>query len=251
MTLNPQTANFPPIHQPEQSWEHDLRAIFQALYPVGRVWSGLVLGLPISGLTPTLTDGVVLYQDQVIGPYGSKLISPAPASSSRMGLYFGLKGMYYAELGTETPGSVLVGEVTTDATGIVSLVQYFNYGPGRVGVKGIIDLVKCPLAADTPFATVELENFTGLRVAYAHARTAIAGATTTAGDQVLIKHGGTTLITHNKAALDAAGTLTLASPGAAQVQPTVPIINFAYNATEATRLTAGVGEFAAEGMGLL
>jgi hypothetical protein len=194
MTLSAQTAPFPPIHQPEQSWEQNIRAALDLLAPGAGVRSGFKLGVPLAsdvpttGLTPSLTDGHLVKGDQVLGPYGSKLIGAAPASATR-NLYFGLQGLYY---GTEpaTPQDVLVGSLVTDADSVVHVAQPMNYGAGRLGIRGQVNLEKVTDGADQTAFTLVLPA-TGLdnvRVSYAEARViaAVTGGND-AGDDFVLK----------------------------------------------------------------
>ena len=251
MPLNQQTANFPPISQPERSWDKDLRAWANLLYPEARIAHGLQLGLPDSpGLLPKLTDGVLVKDDLVIGPFGSKLISAAPASVTRRGLYYGLRGMAYREAIDVDVTDALIGEVTTDATGIVSLVQYFYPSPGKCAVKGMLYLPKATTGSDVAIANVTMTNYSGLRITAGYSSTKEVAATTATGDQLLIKAGGNTVLTHNKAALDSGTGFAIASPGADQVQPDDNTLMIAYNSTQGTAFTAGAVGFYVEIEGL-
>lgn len=252
MPLNQQTANFPPISLPERSWDKDLRAWARLLYPDARIAHGLQLDLPDSpGLLPKLTDGVLVKDDLVIGPFGSKLISAAPASVSRRGLYYGLRGMAYREVADADVTDALVGEVSTDSDGIISLVQYFYPSPGKCVVKGTIYLPKATTGSDVTIAEVTMTNFSGLKITAGYSRTKEVAATTTTGDQLLIKAGGNTVLTHNQAALDSGTGFAIASPGAGQVQPTDNTLAIAYNSTQGTAFTAGAVGFYVEIEGLV
>lgn len=181
MPLNPQTANFPPISQVEHSWEQNLRAFAKYLVPGAGARSGLDLGLPASGLTPTLTDGYMIQGDQVLGPYGSKLISAPPAEVTNKNLFFGLSGLYWGDANNaplKTP-DVLVGVVTTDVDSVIHVAQMKNYGGGRIGVRGVVNLEKATKGADVTAFDLAIPNgFDYARIIYAQARVAAA---TTAG----------------------------------------------------------------------
>ena len=123
MPLNPQTSPFPPISQPEQGWEHNLRKSLELLQPGQGIRSGLELGLPLSagavttGLTPTLTAGVIVKGDKVIGPYGPSVTAAAASGVSNKNIFFGLKGLTYGDANNAAPLSsdVLIGSLSTDS----------------------------------------------------------------------------------------------------------------------------------------
>ncbi|MBT9316299.1 hypothetical protein [Leptothoe spongobia] len=251
MALNPQIHPFPPIHQSEQSWDHSLRALAQRMFPGGRIGNGLKLGIPATtGLLPTLTDGYINSGDKVIGPFGARLISTAPASATR-GLYYGSKQMRYLAAADADPSDILIGTVVTDADSIVSVVQTFYPAPGKVVVRALLNLPKVTAGADVSLGTVTLEGYAGFRVAHAHTKTAEVAATTAGGDDVVIKHGSTTLVTHNQAALDSATGLAIASPGATEVSPDSNSVELFYNSTQGTAFTAGMVEAYVEVEGLV
>lgn len=220
MPLNPQIANFPPLSNFERSWEQNLRALASYLVPGAGARAGLKLGIPVdgsgnvtSGLTPTLTDGYLLSGDQVLGPYGSKIVPSVAASQSNAKIWFGLSGMYVADA-AEKPTDILIGVVTTDADSIVHVAQPMNYGAGRYGVRGMVNLAKATDGADqTLFDMAMIDNFDNIRVVYAQARVhEAATAGFDAGDDHVVKvqfdnAAAVTLATVDDALLDDAGTI--------------------------------------------
>lgn len=261
MVLNPQTSNFPPISQMERSWEQNIRAALGYLVPGSGARSGLKLGLPVdggglvtTGLTPTLTDGYLIQADQVLGPYGSKLIGVAEANVSNRNIFFGLSGMYYADATNEPlkPTDVLVGVVTTDnedPASILHVAQPVNYGAGRWAIRGMVNLAKITdgadqTAFDLTFPDVGLDN---IRVTYAQCRVAEpCTAGNDAGDDFVLKvkadaANAVDLVTLDDAVLDDVGTIgrfaaadgdvvSWYSPTSLQVQ---------YNQTDGTTAIAG------------
>lgn len=258
MPLNPQTANFPPISQVEHSWEQNLRALAKYLVEGPGARHGLELGLPTSGLTPTLTDGYLLDGDQVLGPYGSKLISAPPAEVINRNLFFGLSGLYWGDANNAPLKTTdkLIGVVTTDVDSVVHVAQPKNYGGGRMGIRGVVSLEKCTKGADvTAFDFALPETFAQARVSYAQARVAAAAtAGFDAGDDFVLKvkideAAAVTLATVDDALLDDVGTLaTFAIADAdavAAYQPTS--IKVQYNQTDpGADLTGGAVEFYVE-----
>lgn len=196
MTLKAQTNAFPPISLPEQSWAQNIRASLRLLAPGPGARSGLKLGVPESGLLPTLTDGYLVDGDNVAGPYGSRLI-PAIAPDSFLNLYFGLSGMYYAP-SPATERDVLVGAVAAGAENVLHVAQPMNYGAGRLGIRGQVALEHCVKGGDVAAIALPLPD-TGLefaRLTYAHARvSAPTTAGAAAGDNFVLKaaSGGTEL----------------------------------------------------------
>lgn len=257
MALSPQTSPFPPIYQTERSWENNLRAALTLLAPGTGIRSGLQLGLPLdavtglvtTGLVPTLTDGYLVQADQVLGPYGSKLTSAAATGLTNRNIYFGLSGLQYADATNEAPtaGDVLIGSISTDAldpASILHLGQPYNYGAGRYGVRGVINLAKCPKGADTIFFTwtppADLQN---VRLVYAQARVmeAVSAGNATGDDFLLkIKNGSdaaVTLATVAAASLTA-GTIVrknaLSADALSFYHATPGPIAFQYNQTDAS-----------------
>jgi hypothetical protein len=217
MALQPQTSSFPPIYQMEQTWQQNIRASLSLLAAGYGVRSGLKMGLPLdgdgkvtTGLIPTLTDGYLVRGDQVLGPYGSKLVSAAEPGLVNRKVWFGLKGLNYAEPDNLPPlvSDALVATLSTDSAAPASIIhigQPYNYGGGRMGVRGVINLAKCPKGADTTFfnwetprdglpwamPSAEIEN---VRVTYAQARMLEVPDAT--GDFVLkIKNGDADAVT--------------------------------------------------------
>ncbi|MFB6214840.1 MAG: hypothetical protein ABEI54_03125, partial [Candidatus Bipolaricaulia bacterium] len=136
-----QTDNFPPVGRPEQSFNNSLRAIFQRLYPhsipLGQGGMRLYLqsGTPSAGLTPVLTDGYAMRGDWLVGPLGDVAITDAPSNSTK-GMYYGLKGeIVYADQAQERT-DIFIGQLTTDADGIIHTAQQLVYAPDRFAVWG-------------------------------------------------------------------------------------------------------------------
>ncbi|MGA1114549.1 MAG: hypothetical protein ACO3TI_06325 [Aquiluna sp.] len=251
MTLNPQTANFPPIDLPERSWSNNLRAALELLAPGSGVRAGLKLGVPLNagqpttGLKPTLTDGYLVQGDTVLGPYGSKLSKAAPASVSNRSIFFGLGGLNYGDANNVAPSvrDVQIGSISTNATSIIHIGQPYNYGAGRFGVRGLVNLATCPRAADTTFFTWTMPDELGhARVTYAEARViaAVTANAATNDDFVLKVKNGTaaavTLATLTAAThLGTVGTQVNKVPVSADAlgfyEPTT--IAFQYNQTDA------------------
>lgn len=218
MSLQPQTSAFPPIYQMEQTWQENIRASLSLLATGGGVRSGLKMGLPLdgngqvtTGLTPTLTDGYIVRGDQVLGPYGSKLTKVAEPGLSNRNVWFGLKGLNYADADNLPPlvSDALIGSLSTDSASPASILhigQPYNYGAGRLGVRGVINLAKCPKGADTTFFTwdiprdglpwampsAEIEN---VRVTYAQARVLKAPDSGAADFILKIKNGAASAVT--------------------------------------------------------
>lgn len=252
MTLNQQTANFPSFHQPEMGWSENLKAALNLLVPGSGVRSGLNLGIPVSGgLTPTLTDGWMVAGDKVLGPYGSKLISPAPKNATKR-LYFGLSGLYYGDAPAK-PTDALLGQVTTDnesAASITSVAQPLNYGGCRFGIRGEVNLAKCPKGADIPLFTWRKPVDIGLgyvRVSFAAAAVKTVAVGAEAADNFILglttNTGDSTLVTLTGTELGSAASKASATPGEEGVT-TADQLLFTYNQTDAApSITAGVVEF--------
>lgn len=220
MTVQPQTSAFPSINQIEQSWSQNIRASLSLLATGSGVRSGLKLGLPLdgggkvtTGLMPTLTDGYLVRGDEVLGPYGAKLTKTASPGLVNRNVFFGLKGLNYAGVDNLPPlvSDALIGSISTDSAAPASILhigQPYNYGAGRLGVRGVINLAKCPKGADTTFFTweiprdglpwampsAEIEN---VRLVYAQARVLEAPASGAADFVLKIKNGAAAAVTLN------------------------------------------------------
>lgn len=248
--MKPQTANFPPLDMPERSWSNNLRAALDLLAPGVGIRSGLKMGVPLltgqptTGLVPTLTDGYLVQGDTVLGPYGSKFSVAAPASVTNRGVFFGLEGLGYGDANNAPPVAtdVQIGSISTTANSIIHIGQPYNYGAGRFGVRGLVNLVTCPRAADTTFFTWTMPDALGhARVTYAEARViAAATANAAAGDNFVLKvkageAAAVTLATLTGTNLGAAGTQVNKVPVSADAlgfyEPTT--IAFQYNQTDA------------------
>jgi hypothetical protein len=195
-------------------------------------------------LVPTLTDGYLVQGDTVLGPYGSKLAKAAPASATNRAVFFGLDGLNYGDANNAPPlvSDVQIGSISTTADSIIHVGQPYNYGAGRFGVRGLINLVTCPRAADTTFFTWTMPDALGhARVTYAEARViAAATANAAAGDNFVLKvkageAAAVTLATLTGTNLGAAGTQVNKVPVSADAlgfyEPTT--IAFQYNQTDA------------------
>lgn len=247
----PQTDPFPPLRQTEHSWEQNLRASLGFLIPGAGARDGLKLSIPATGLEPGLTDGYLLQGDRVIGPYGSQLLSPAPASAARS-LYFGLAGPYYA---TEpaTVRDVLLGTLATTADGIIYVAQPINAGSGRVGVRGQVAISRAVDGSDQSMLSLPIPaGFEYARVAYAQSR--VIGATTggtDSGDNFVLKAGPAgsllTLTTIAHSALPTLGATSRYVPVSADASSWAgaTALTVAYNQTDtATAIAGGLVEFA-------
>lgn len=262
MPLNPQTSPFPPIYLPEQGWEHSLRKSVELLYPGQGIRSGLELGLPLTsggaittGLTPTLTSGLLVQGDKVYGPLGPRVTAAATAGLTNKNIYFGLKGFSYGDANNAAPlvTDVLLGSLSTDSAtpaSILHLGQQYNYGGARFGVRGVINLAKCAKGADTTFFTWTLPD-TGLkniRITYAQARVfeAVTNGNATGDDFVLKAKVGAdaavSLVTVAAASLTA-GTIVrnVSADGDAVSWYNPTSILFQYNQTDASANFAGGG----------
>lgn len=258
MPLNPQTANFPPLSQVEHSWEQNVRKSMELMAPGVGIRSGLELGLPmtsgqpVAGLTPTLTDGYLVKGDQVMGPYGSKLISAAPLNVATRKLFFGLSGMYWGDSTNLPlkPTDVRIGEITTDAVdSIISVAQAYNYGACLFGARGVVNLSKAVDGSDQNLFTWSKPadlGLKGLRVSHAQARViAPVTAGNTSGDDFLLKVNSTTLVTLGVASLPTLNALAIGTPDATFViAPSVTDLVFKYNQTDtSTAIAGGAVEF--------
>jgi len=262
MPLNPQTSPFPPIYLPEQGWEHSLRKSVELLYPGQGIRSGLELGLPLSsggaittGLTPTLTAGLLVQGDKVYGPLGPKVTAAAAKNLTNKNIYFGLKGLTYGDVDNAAPlvTDVLIGSISTDneaTAAIQHMGQQYNYGSCRFGVRGVVNLAKCAKGADTTFFTWTLPN-TGLknvRIIYAQSRVfeAVTSGNATGDDFVLKAKVGAdaavSLVTVAAASLTA-GTIVrnVSADGDAVSWYNPTSILFQYNQTDASSNFAGGG----------
>lgn len=253
MPLNPQTANFPPISLMEQSWALELRSFAAAIAPGAGVRSGIELtlpmtsGQPIAGLTPVTTDGYLLAGDQVLGLRMSQLISAAPVSVANRRIFFGLSGLYYA-IAANTPAQptdFLLGEITTDATHIISIAQPRNFGASRFGVSGVLNLTKAVKGADTNLFTWVKPSGLGKNTRIAHAMARVIAPVTAgnaASDNFVLKAESTTLATLTGTELGTLNTLN-AGANAAWVL-TNNSIAIKYNQTDAGGdFTGGAVEF--------
>jgi len=193
--------NFPMLSNAEQSWEQNLRAIMELIAPGVGVRSGLEMGLPLdgglvaAGLVPTFRDGYLLIGDRRYGPFGSKLFLPASPGWVNRGVYYGLEGVYYADANNEphNDAAIRLGSLSTDSEAdpsIIHIGQPYNYGAGRLGVRGVVNLAACAKATDTVFFNWPMVD-TGLpdvRIIYAEARMIHpVNEATGAGDDFVLK----------------------------------------------------------------
>lgn len=244
MPLNPQTHPFPPLDQVERSWDKNITASLRALYPGPYIGEGLKLGFPLSagqpttGFLPTMTNGYLVDGDMVAGPYGASLITATTANQVNTGLWFGLKGVYYAA-NAATPKDVLLGRLSTNATSIQHIGQQYRASDGMYVIRGVVNLAQCARAADTAlFTWTKPTTQKYSQVVYSHVRIeTIVTAGNTTGDDFLLKLGSTTLLT--KAA---ANLVTLdhtdATTSAAAVS-TASTLTFNYNFTDTSTAIAG------------
>ena len=234
--MQQQTDNFPPISRPEQSWSHDLRALFQNLYPYGLPLggNGPRLTLPDSGLTPKLSSGYAVLGDQLIGPIGQVAIGAAPTSSTK-NLYYGLKGFGYYADEPEEPTDFRLGVVSTDVDGITFVAQQLVYTSGRFGVWGRVDLTRLAASADvniftaitkaSPIGTKAYPYFPEIYpnlptpdnvgfdkfiVDYAYVKT-ITALSAAGTNEVLLKGGDATLVTHDDNSSETQDAVTIAA----------------------------------------
>lgn len=233
MSLNPQTSNFPPIHQTERSWEQNLRAVMNMLVPGVGVRSGLNLDIPASGLTPTISDGVLISGDNILGPYAKGIVAAEPSATRK--LFFGLAGFYYATT-AETAKDAQVGEVTTNANAIVAVGQPLSYGACRFGVRGVINLARATKGADTTFFNWVKPDLSlkYTRVTFAMVRSVVAAVGAGAGDNHVLKVDNKTLVTASGTNISAANTIVTGTPDASWVfGPDTTALAFKYNQTGA------------------
>jgi len=223
MTLNAQTSGFPPINLPDRGWSKEISSVMRYLVPAAGVRSRLTLGLPLSagqptpGLTPVMTTGTMVRGDEVLDILDLNIL-PADVSWTNRKLYYGLAGMYYG-LAPATPTDTVIAEISTDNIGggsITAIAQPMAYGGLRFGVRGVVNLAKCPKGADVNLFTWTKPADVGLpytRINYAQVTTAIAAASgNVAGDDFLLKVNSTTLATHAATGLSVADTLTAGFP---------------------------------------
>lgn len=255
MALNQQTANFPPISLPEQSWSLNLRAVMTYLGAGAGAYSGMVLGVPLAagvpttGLVPTLSEGVAIFEDNVIG-INPSAVSAAPPSITNRDIFFGLEGYYYADdLNTpRTLKDIRIGTISTSADSIIAIAQPQNYGGGRYGVKGYLRPDLLTDGADTTFFTwVKPAIYQHCRIAYAQSRV-VSGVTAggDAGDDLTLKvkkgaDAAVTLTSLTAANLGAANTVNrfAAADGDAVSWHDASTLLFQYNQTDATTALAG------------
>ncbi|MBD2019334.1 hypothetical protein H6F43_03940 [Leptolyngbya sp. FACHB-36] len=260
MPLNPQTSAFPPLSPGEQSWDQTLAKSMELLAPSSGVRAGLKLGLPLSGiqpttgLLPTLEDGLLLQSDDVVGPYGSQLISAAPKNVANRRLYYGVSGMYWAGVDNapRKAADLLIGEVTTDnnvTPSIVSVGQAYNYGACQFGIRGVFNLAALTDGADQAFFTwkMPLIGLDYVRIAHAQCRVVApvtAGGDT--GDDFILKlkvdaAASISLATISATGLGAAGTVSRGTPDDADPWSWFKPSNlvFQYNQTDGTTAIAG------------
>ncbi|MBT9158963.1 MAG: hypothetical protein DDT26_00212 [Dehalococcoidia bacterium] len=249
---SPQTRNFPALNQSEQSWELSLRALAGTLFPSVGIISGLVAGLPASGLKPTLTNGYAISGDRVVGPFGAELIGAAPKNATRIGLFYRNTGelIYLALDSTDRKATdLLIAEVSTDnetTAAIRHIAQYRTVGVNRTLVKAFINLEKCAKGADVTFASLPKPagaSHLYIEMAYARVQGA-ASAGNTAGDDFVLKAGSTALVTLDDAVLVTAGTTVLKTAAATDLRPsTETTLELKYNQTDtSTAITGGVVE---------
>ena len=235
-----QTSPIPPIDQVEQSWSLELRSLAAELAPGQGIRNGLELGLPASGLTPALSQGILMVGDRLHGISGNFLPS-VPASQTGKKLFFDLNGLHLGDANNaplSTP-AVLVGEITSNADSIVSVAQQMNYGALRFGVRGQIDLALCTKGADVDlFAwAVPSVGLGNVRVTYAQTRVLTAATGNDAGDDFVLKvkpaGAAATLVTVDDAALTAGAIGRFAAADADAVswwgEPTLTV---QYNQTD-------------------
>ena len=241
-----QTSPTPPLVPAEIGWSGSLRAYLQAIYPTGRILHGMRLGIPdaISGLTPTLSAGSMIAGDEIIGPRPSEVLSAAPVDSDRYGIYYGNKGLRYlateyttdpteaetAMLAEVDPSDVLLGEISCDEIDSIQFVtQYLAYGQGRYGIRGVVNVAK-NLGAGTDVTVGQFKlpaDYDVLRITGAYGKTLVAGA-----GQQIVKHGANTLVTHLSGSMGVEGTVTIATPTAAEV--TIAPIDIVVNGAAGT-----------------
>ncbi|MCD8487884.1 MAG: hypothetical protein LRZ84_14400 [Desertifilum sp.] len=267
MVLNKQYANFPPIQLPDKSWSLELRSVVSLLNAGHGIRDGLQMGIPLAsgqptvGLTPNLSNGHYVAGDLVL-KVNPSAISAAPASVSNRKMWFGLNGFYYAETPEQLMlGEILrpshdlfLGEISTNATAILTIAQPVIYGACRFGVRGVINVSELP-TGDVPLIVwkkPDLLNGLNLRVTSALLTTKIAAsAGNAASDNGVLKvdkidgSSPTTLVTQTGTSIGAVGTST-ASTVSPVYSDAVSGLVFSYNQTDAdANLTGGLVEFKA------
>ena len=199
MTLNSQTNAFPPITIPDRGWTQNLPAVMDYQIPTAGFVSGFRLGIPLNtggtavaaSLTPNLSGQGVMVQGDSVLEFRTDVLGAAPVSVTGRNIYYGLTGLYYAGSDNLPLSSrdVLVGQVTTNGTTIISIAQPQAYGAGRFGIRGEINLGLVTDGADqTLFTWTPPTIYQWMRCTYAHSRVAIAAAAgNTSGDDNLLK----------------------------------------------------------------
>lgn len=254
-----QTYNFPPISQPEQSWEGSLRALMAIAYDgVGR-YQGLVLSAPPSGsAVPVMTPGYVIAGDSVVGPIPSTTMPPLPRNATLSKLYYAIpRGYFYFENSSSAATTVapldewIATVSTTDETvpKLRCVGQAQNLGNGRFTLTGMVYL------KDAARGSVKLLDFPKpsayryMRIEYGFCRIAIASTGSGTGDSFALEYetaslAKTALITLNNTALAAAvGSKTTATTTPLS-EPTDAVLSLYSNLTDADNsLTAGAVEF--------
>jgi hypothetical protein len=255
MAIPKQTANFPFFDLPEQSWSNNLRALSRATLPQG-VLKGLALTLPASGATPVLSDGHFVDGDHVAGPFGSKLITAAPRNANRIGLYFGLEGLFYAtaaeaasaanpmyQLGETVSRGHLIGEVsTTDVAEpeISLLTQYLHLDTSRMGIRSIFRPGLLGAGSDRVLAELPLPaGYRNARIAFATYKVLTAVTVVTATDDTaLVKYkadaeAAATLVTVSNANLGAVAGTTVAAASVIYLPTATETLQLLWNMTDA------------------
>lgn len=260
-----QTANFPGFRQPERSWENNLRALTSQTLPQG-ILKGLALGIPTSGATPTLTDGYLVDGDRILGPFGSKLVGPAPRNVYRRGLYYGLEGMFYAtpeqaqlpaiplyQAGDTAQRAWLIGEVTTSDTespDVIHVAQYLSLSTDRIGIRSLFKPGSLGAGVDVVIASAKLPTgFQNARIAFAtHRNKTALTAVTATSDTALVKYkadalSAATLITVSNANLAAAAGSLVAAANIIYLPNSTQTVDVIYALTDAdASIVSGVIE---------
>jgi len=229
-----QFSSYPPLNRGTPGFSYNLPAYAELEYPFGLPsgMGGLRLQLPESGRVPDLVAGIVRINDKFIGAQQEDLAAAPPDATSN--LYLGLEGLYYAPVANDA-FDALVGQVVTDADGIISVAQAIQYAPDRFGVLAKIDTERAGAGADTPLwtfmAVVPRPSLQGYppnrdpnppepstigygahKIVDAYVRSLVAG--TGSGNGVLSQEGSV-LVTHTGAngnTADAVTQLAAASP---------------------------------------
>lgn len=263
MPIASQTSNIPGLSYPSTEWATSFEAWAAYVFPgaplQGGVRQGCKLGIPltsgqpVAGLTPTMTNGVVIIDNSVIGING-QVTTAASLNFTNRRIFFGLSGYYYADSNNTQvkPTDVLLGEITTDATdSIISIAQPYNYGNGRFGVKALLNVAKANDGADRVLfswtAPAGADAYDYIRVPFAQSRV-VAAATggNDTGDDNLLKikvdsASAATIATLTAANLGSAGTTVRATADDADAYsfPAPTTIQVIYNQTDATTALAG------------